>query len=128
MCVCAASLELVRSCDPQYAKSLNANDWFRLKRALEVHHQTGRYYSIDVLVSYTKFARPVSSFKSTDSSDTLPYEYNCLFLTMSRILLYQRIDTRCEQMIRDGLLQVCFYETTSSNDDSVSHVNRRPSH
>ena len=53
------------------------------------------------------FARPVSSFKSDDNSDTLPYVYKCLFLTMPRTLLYQRIDNRCEQMIRDGLLQVC---------------------
>lgn len=84
------SLELLRACDPQYANSLSANDWFRLKRALEVHHQTGR---------------PVSSFKSNDNGDPLPYEYKCLFLTMPRILLYQRIDARCVQMIKDGLLQ-----------------------
>lgn len=73
-------------------------------------------------------ARPVSSFKSDDNSNTLPHEYKCLFLTMPRTLLYQRIDTRCEQMIRDGLLQVCVHEVSSSNDHFVSHVNRRPSH
>ena len=55
-CTCIASLELVGSCDPQYAKSLNANDWFRLRRALEVHHQTGRYYSsINLLEFYIQF-------------------------------------------------------------------------
>ena len=74
------------------------------------------------------FIRPVSSFKSDDNNDALPHEYKCLFLTMPRTLLYQRIDTRCEQMIRDGLLQVCVHEVSSSNDHFVSHVNRRPSH
>ena len=50
--MCMVSLELLRLCDPQYANSLSANDWFRLKRALEVHHQTGRYYSINLLEYY----------------------------------------------------------------------------
>jgi len=54
-------------------------------------------------------ARSVSSFKSDENNDVLPYEYKCLFLTMPRTMLYQRIDARCEQMISDGLLQVCSY-------------------
>lgn len=120
------SLELLRSCDPQYANSLSANDWFRLKRALEVYHQTGRYCSsINLLEFYLKFARPVSSFKSHDSNNTLPYEYKCLFITMPRTLLYQRIDARCEQMIRDGLLQVCVY--TLLIVLCYNCINRRPS-
>lgn len=104
--LCMVSLELLRSCDPQYANSLSANDWFRLKRALEVHHQTGRYCSINLIEHYLSCDRPVSSFKSDDNSDILPYNYKCLFLTMPRILLYQRVDARCVQMIQDGLIQV----------------------
>ena len=100
------SLELLRACDPQYANSLSANDWFRLKRALEVHHQTGRYCTLIYIKTYLSCSSPVSSFKSNDNGDPLPYEYKCLFLTMPRILLYQRIDARCVQMIKDGLLQV----------------------
>lgn len=102
------SIEFLRSCDPLYANCLGTNDWFRLKRALAVHHQTGRYCSTNLLeYHYLMCTRPVSSFKPDSNIDTLPYEYNCLFLTMPRVLLYQRIDARCEQMIRDGLLQVC---------------------
>ncbi|XP_065882308.1 tRNA dimethylallyltransferase 2-like [Dysidea avara] len=84
------SLELLKSCDPQYASSLNGNDWYRLRRALEVYHQTGK---------------PVSTFKPDVADELLPYNYKCLFLTMPRALLYQRIDTRCTQMIKEGLLQ-----------------------
>ena len=52
------SLELLRACDPQYANSLSANDWFRLKRALEVHHQTGRYCYINLYKNLFKLFQP----------------------------------------------------------------------
>jgi len=100
------SLELLKSCDPQYASSLNVNDWFRLRRALEVYHQTGKYDSFVTMHFTILLSRPVSSFKPDVADELLPYNYKCLFLTMPRPLLYQRIDTRCTQMIKEGLFQV----------------------
>ena len=36
------SLQRLRGLDPEYAESLDRNDWYRLKRALDICTQTGR--------------------------------------------------------------------------------------
>lgn len=35
-----------------------------------------------------------------------PYEFKCLFLSMPRVQLFQRIDARCEAIIEQGLFPV----------------------
>ena len=37
------SLQRLRGLDPQCAESLEMNDWYRLKRALDICTQSGRY-------------------------------------------------------------------------------------
>ena len=36
------SLQRLRGLDPEYAESLDRNDWYRLKRALDICTQSGR--------------------------------------------------------------------------------------
>ena len=47
VCLCERerdiSLQRLRELDPEYADSLERNDWYRLKRALDVCTQSGRY-------------------------------------------------------------------------------------
>lgn len=44
------SLARLRALDPVYADSLRSNDWYRLKRALEICLVSGRYHSKSGLV------------------------------------------------------------------------------
>jgi tRNA A37 N6-isopentenylltransferase MiaA len=47
--------------------------------------------------------RPVSSF-SADPNEAPKYDFRCVYLTAPRMALYSRIDARCEEMVRDGLI------------------------
>jgi len=74
--------------DPDRAAAIHPNDTFRVKRALEVFESTGRIKS-DFL-------------KSHDFADQ---RYACMKigLFMDRNLLYERINTRVDEMIAAGL-------------------------
>ena len=37
------------------------------------------------------------------------YEFKCLFLSMPRVQLFQRIDARCEAIIEQGLFTVSWW-------------------
>lgn len=90
MSLCA-SLTRLKALDEQYAASLVVNDWYRLKRALQICTLSGR---------------TVTSFKKEDKDiEDCPYEFKCLFLTMPRVKLFQRIDMRCEAIIEQGLFK-----------------------
>jgi len=42
----------------------------------------------------------------------LDYDFRCFFMDRPRVELYRRIDTRCEEMLRDGMLRVrCSHES-----------------
>lgn len=84
------SMARLRALDPEYAASLTVNDWYRLKRALEI---------------CTLSNRSVTSFKKSYSPEDSPYHFKCLFLSMPRVHLYKRIDMRCEAIVQGGLLQ-----------------------
>lgn len=73
--------------DTLSAKRIHPNDEYRILRALEVYEATGR---------------PLSSF---DISPTLRPQYNfCpIYLYLDRSVLYQRIESRVEKMLADGL-------------------------
>ena len=43
----------------------------------------------------------------------LAYDFRCFFLDRPRVELYRRIDTRCEEMLRDGLLQASPPQTST---------------
>eukprot|EP00731_Ephydatia_muelleri_P027889 Em0019g762a len=84
------SIARLEALDPDYAATLTVNDWYRLKRALEI---------------CTLSNRSVTSFKKTYNPEDALYHFKCLFLSMPRVNLYKRIDMRCEAMVQDGLLQ-----------------------
>lgn len=66
------------------------NNYYRLLRVLEILLATGR---------------PRSEL-NLDTAAPLTYDFRCFFLDRPRAELYRRIDMRCEEMLRDGLLQV----------------------
>ena len=80
-------LERLEKIDPETAARLHVNDRFRIIRALEVYHQSGR---------------PFSAYQ------TGFVEEWCISLKIgidvSREELYRRINSRVEQMIADGLV------------------------
>lgn len=73
--------------DPTLARKLHPNDIQRGIRALEVFHATGRPPS-----ELKKHTRPPHALS-----------FRILILTISRDVLYDRINTRVDAMIRDGL-------------------------
>lgn len=73
--------------DPVSAGKFHYNDFRRIMRALEVYRATGR---------------PISS-QSTQREIDSPFSFLLLGMEMERSLLYQRIDRRAEEMLRQGL-------------------------
>ena len=80
--------------DPLWAKKINPNDKHRVLRGLEVFEQTGV---------------PLSEHQKKHSFAKPHYDPFMICLTMDRKLLYQRIEARTEQMVREG-----FYEEYQS--------------
>ncbi|CAM8957657.1 unnamed protein product [Rhodiola kirilowii] len=108
---------VVEAGDPK-AESLAANDWYRLRRNLEIIKASG--------LPPSAFQVPYDSFKSQPSQSVscpshvtgsstsahedhpldLDYDFICFFLTNQRVDLYRSIDLRCEDMLlgSDGIL------------------------
>lgn len=81
---------MLAAIDPVSAGRIHANNVKRVIRALEIHHSTGR--------------KP-SELYEADSLRTAQYPQARFFgLTMPRELLYARIESRVDDMIRDGLI------------------------
>ncbi|XP_020587236.1 tRNA dimethylallyltransferase 9 [Phalaenopsis equestris] len=97
---------VVKAGDPK-ARTLPPNNWYRLRRSLEIIRSSG--------FPPSAFAVPYDSFKeqtaleprsSHPAGKDLDYNFICLFLASPRVDLYRAIDLRCEEMLRDteGLL------------------------
>ncbi|XP_024375389.1 tRNA dimethylallyltransferase 9 isoform X2 [Physcomitrium patens] len=92
-----AALRLTKASDPANAYSFARNDWYRLRRALEV--------------TMPRRAFPKQHNYTVDHMDGLEwdsdYDFQCYFFYQHRKELYHCIDLRCEQMIANprGLLQ-----------------------
>lgn len=104
-----AAVRLVVEAGDTKAQSFPTNNWYRLRRSLEIIKSSGSPPSA--------FRLPYDSFKeqsiavmpnnSHDSqSKDLDYDFICFFLTSSRMDLYRSIDFRCEDMLSgsDGIL------------------------
>lgn len=97
---------VVKAGDPK-AQTLPSNNWYRLRRSLEIIRSSGSPPSA-FTVPYDSFkAQP--AFEQTCSDPTakvLDHDFLCLFLTSPRVDLYRAIDRRCEEMLREteGLL------------------------
>lgn len=78
--------DMLAEVDPATAARLHLNDVRRAIRALEVYRLTGIPFS----------QQPQVEAKA-------PFDYRVASLTMDRAKLYERIELRVDQMIRDGL-------------------------
>jgi tRNA dimethylallyltransferase len=79
----------LRAVDPQAALRIHPHDTFRIVRALEVYHATGA---------------TASSHQDAHAFRECRYEFLQLGLCLERPLLYQRIETRCDRMVEEGLV------------------------
>ncbi|MGN0170315.1 MAG: tRNA (adenosine(37)-N6)-dimethylallyltransferase MiaA [Lachnospiraceae bacterium] len=81
--------EQLRLVDPASCKSIHCNNVKRMIRALEFYHETGK---------------PISEHNFEQRQRVSPYRFAFFVLTDERELLYQRIDQRVDEMMKDGLL------------------------
>ncbi len=82
--------EMLREVDPVSARAIHPNNTKRVIRALEVWRLTGR---------------PISELHRESGPSEPPYEVLKIGLTLERPLLYERIDRRVEEMIKEGLVE-----------------------
>ncbi len=82
-------LQLLQESDPDYLAIVDQKNPHRIIRALEVIQTTGR---------------PFSSFRSSEKKKR-PFNIVKIGLTMDRVLLYERINTRVNGMIEAGLVE-----------------------
>ncbi|GMO48718.1 MAG: tRNA (adenosine(37)-N6)-dimethylallyltransferase MiaA [Termitinemataceae bacterium] len=83
-------MDMLRICDPLSAKRIHVNDTYRLLRALEVFRICGR---------------PLSSFDCRNYLNKNEFKFKIYGLQWDRDKLYKRINLRCDQMFRDGLVE-----------------------
>ncbi|XP_055801461.1 tRNA dimethylallyltransferase 9 [Solanum dulcamara] len=113
-----AAVQLLVKAGDTGAQSLPANDWYRLRRRLEIVKSTGSPPSA-FEVPYNSFRDQLDSGEA-DAADVktsadklrqneikdLEYDFLCYFLSANRLDLYRSIDFRCEDMLlgTDGIL------------------------
>ncbi|CAM6007898.1 unnamed protein product [Sphagnum balticum] len=91
---------LAQAGDPVTAYSLAHNDWYQLRRSLEIVKVSGR--------PRAAFPKPFNYSEDGINGDTeWDYDFQCYFLYQHRSELYHWIDFRCEQMVAEsgGLLK-----------------------
>ncbi len=79
----------LRTCDPAAAQKIHPHDSFRIIRALEVFQTTGT---------------PISQMQKEHNFISPRYQSLTIGLFMDRKTLYERIDSRVDAMIQQGLL------------------------
>ncbi|MBO4834561.1 MAG: tRNA (adenosine(37)-N6)-dimethylallyltransferase MiaA [Lachnospiraceae bacterium] len=77
-------------CDPDAAKEIHPNNRKRVIRALEYFHETGQQISEHNRIQHMKES---------------PYNFAYFVLNRPRNILYERINQRVDQMIKDGLTE-----------------------
>ena len=82
--------EMLRKVDPVSADAIHAHNVKRVIRALEFYNQNGS---------------PISAQKEEQKQHESPYNLAYFVLNMPRELLYERIDLRVDQMMKEGLLE-----------------------
>ncbi|XP_028077284.1 tRNA dimethylallyltransferase 9 isoform X2 [Camellia sinensis] len=124
-----AAVQLVVKAGDPWAQSLPTNDWYRLRRSLEIIKASGSPPSA-FQVPYDLFREQFDSsvtdcsldnYSSGDAHEesesmNLDYEFVCFFLSSQRLELYRLIDFRCEDMLsvmgfclkQDGFLILVF--------------------
>ena len=84
----AALHERLRGCDPESANRIHPNNVVKVIRALEIYELTGK---------------PISSFQQQWEHAEPRYPFRAFGLHVPRDCLYRRIETRVDQMIKEGL-------------------------
>ena len=77
------------SLDPEYASTITPRDTHKIVRALEIMSITDE---------------KVSNLSWNNIKEWSQYDFCCWFLHRSKPLLYQRIEERCDEMLKKGLL------------------------
>lgn len=83
--------ELLKKKDPASAKKIHPNDKKRIIRALEIYELTGKTKS--------EWA------KKTESLSDLGYSFRIIGIQYPREVLYQRIESRIDEMLKQGLVK-----------------------
>lgn len=81
--------ERLQMLDPEYAKTISAQDKHKIVRAFEIMTLSGK---------------KVSDFPKPEHMGPKDYDFRCWFLFHPRELLYDRIEARCDEMIAGGLI------------------------
>lgn len=95
-------VEVVTQYDKDYAKKINQNDYRRAIRAIEIGMRTGKpisYFNNQNLIKKEGSKATADDFRHHD------YDFRCFVPTMDRIKLYDKISNRCEDMIKNGLIE-----------------------
>lgn len=79
----------LKKVDPKAAEEIHPNNVKRVIRALEFFHQN---------------KTPISAHNQEQKAQTSPYELAYFVLNAPRELLYERIETRIEEMLQEGLV------------------------
>ena len=82
--------EMLKSIDPQSALDIHENNVKRVIRAIEYYHQNNR---------------PISEHNQEERSKSSPYNFAYFVLNCNRDLLYERINTRVDIMLKNGLVE-----------------------
>lgn len=82
--------DMLKKVDPVSADAIHAHNVKRVIRALEFYHQNGS---------------PISAHNEEQKQHESPYNLAYFVLNMPRELLYERIDFRVDQMMKEGLLE-----------------------
>lgn len=85
-----AMYDRLEKIDPIYAKTITCHDRAKIIRAFEI---------------ITLTQKKVSDFPWKQKKEPLNYNFRCWFLFRARENLYQRINDRCDQMLREGFLE-----------------------
>ncbi|WOL13367.1 tRNA dimethylallyltransferase 9 isoform X1 [Canna indica] len=120
-----AAVDLVVKAGDPNARLLPSNNWYRLRRSLEIMKSSGMPPSafsvpydsfrqhLDSRLTDTSVVNHPSEVDKVDKVDNihnhpkeLDYNFTCFFLTSPRVDLYRSIDLRCEDMLMEteGLL------------------------
>lgn len=99
----------LKECDPDYASTITIQDRHKIVRALEIIMLTGKKVS--------EIPKP----SQEDLSREL--DFRCWFIHYPKEILYPRIEERCEQMLRMGLMEevICLREKGLENNPSAAN-------
>lgn len=93
-----AAVEFVAEAGDPKVHFLPRNNWYRLRRSLEIIKSSGLPPSA-FQVPYDSFRGRQTCLKEEHNDKGLDYDFICFFLSTQRIDLYRSIDLRCEEML-----------------------------